>query len=134
MKHNLERKALLPLYWDEEETSLCNRFYDESDISLSEDNKHVYVEAALPGLSPEEIEINYEKGILTIRADKKEETESKDRKFYRKTNKHFFYQIPIPGRVNENEEPQASCKDGLLKVSFSKLEGSQKKKISIKKG
>jgi HSP20 family protein len=134
MKYNLDRKSLLSLSWDKDETSLSNRFYDESDISLSEDDKHVYVETALPGLSPEEIEIKYEKGILTVRGDRKEETKSKDHKFYRKTNKHFFYQIPIPGRVNENKVPQASCKDGLLKVSFSKLEENPKKKISIKKG
>jgi len=134
MKHNLERKALLPLFWDEKETALFNRFYDESDISISEDNKHLYVEAAVPGVSADEIEINYEKGILTIQADKKEETRSKDRKFYRKTNKHFFYRIPIPGCVNENEVPEASCKDGLLKLSFLKLKEDSKKKISIKKG
>lgn len=134
MKHNLDKKSLLPRFWDEEERALSNHFYDQDDISLSEDSKHVYVEAAVPGMTPDEIEINYDKGVLCIRADKKEEEESKDRKFYRKTNKHFFYQIAVPGRVNENELPEALCKDGILKISFSKLEESPKKKISIKKG
>ena len=134
MKQNSDRTSLIPFFWDEDERALCNHFYDHDDISLSEDNKHIYVEAAVPGMLPEEIEINYDQGILCIRADKKEEVQDKDRKFYRKTNKHFFYQIPVPGRINENELPEAVCKDGILKVCFSKAQETQKKKISIKKG
>ena len=76
----------------------------------------------------------YDKGILFIKADKKEETKDEGKKIYRKMNRHFFYQIPVPGRINENQLPEATCKDGMLKVCFSKVEESQKKKISIKKG
>ncbi|MBX9924273.1 MAG: Hsp20/alpha crystallin family protein [Rhabdochlamydiaceae bacterium] len=130
-----DRKALLPFFWDdEEEGGALDHYMDHSDVSLSEDQDHIYIEAAVPGVTPDEIEINYDKGILRIKADKKEETQDKDRKFYRKTNRHFFYQIPVPGRVNEKESPEATCKDGMLKVCFSKLEEPQKKKISVKKG
>jgi len=128
-----DTKSLLPFFWDEEERSL-GHYIDHSDISLSEDQGHIYVEAAVPGVSPDEIQIDYDKGILCIKADKREEMQDKERKFYRKTNRHFFYQIPVPGRINEKESPEATCKDGMLKVCFSKLEEPQKKKICVKKG
>src|SRR3989338_5633229 len=89
-------KSLVPFFFDEEESGLCSYLPGNADVSLSEDKESIYVEVAVPGMSPEDININYDKGVLSIKADRKEETENKDRKFYRKSNTHFFYQIAIP--------------------------------------
>lgn len=124
-----------PLLLNNEMERLMEPFHENSGVSVSEDDKHVYIEAALPGITPEEIEMNYDRGMLSIKADKKEESEDKKRKFYRKAHKSFFYQVAVPGTFDEKNLPEAVCKNGVLKVVFNKLKnGSVKKTIPIKKG
>ena len=103
-----------------------------SGLSISEDKDHVYVEAHLPGLKSEDIELSFEKGELCIRGDRKEEKEDKNKKYYRKASHSFSYRVFVPGEINEKKEPEAIYKDGVLKVIFSKSAISRSKKIPIK--
>lgn len=114
--------------WDVQE------FSNLSGLSVSEDDKHVFVEAALPGIRPEEIDMSYDKGILWIKAEKKEETDDKKKKYYRKALSTFSYRIAVPGEIDESKEPEAICKDGVLKVIFFKAHKGPTKKIPIKEG
>jgi HSP20 family protein len=106
---------------------------DPTGLSVSEDEKNIYVEAALPGLSPEDIEMTLDKDTLCIQGEKKEEIEDKKRKFYQKASKRFAYRVSIPGNTNPNLEPNAKYENGILKVAFTKSQPSQPKKITIKK-
>ena len=110
-------------------------FHENTGVSLSEDEKHIYVEAAVPGICPEEIEMTFDKGMLMIKAEKKEETSDKNKKFYKKAYQKFFYHVAVPGNFDETKPPEAICKDGMLKVSFAKSHPDRgQKKIPIKKG
>lgn len=109
-------------------------FSSPSGLSVSEDDDHIYVEAALPGIKPEEIDMVFEKGILWIKADKKEETEDKRKKYYRKAHSSFSYQVAVPGDVDESKQPDALCKQGILTVTFSKKTTGPSKKIPIQEG
>jgi len=102
----------------------------QTGVSISEDKNHVYVEAHVPGLGPEDIELSFEGGILWIRGEKKEEDVQK--KYYRKASSSFSYKVQIRGQVDERKEPEASYKNGVIKVVFGKLQGPQSKKIPIK--
>lgn len=117
-------------------TKWLEPFQDHSGISVSEDAKNVYVEASLPGILPEEININYDHGVLCITANKKEETSDKKKKFYRKAHKSFFYQIALPCPINESRAPNAICKNGVLKITFLKsfISYAKNKTIPVKKG
>lgn len=126
--------SFFPSFFDEK-MRWMEPFHESSGVSISEDEKHVYVEAAVPGICPEEIEMTYDKGMLMIKAEKKEESSDKNKKFYRKAYQKFFYNVVVPGNVDEAKSPEASCKDGILKVSFMKIHpGNVRKKIPIKKG
>jgi HSP20 family protein len=46
-------------------------------MSVSEDKNHVYIEAHLPGLKTDDIELSFERGVLWIKGEKKEEVLSK---------------------------------------------------------
>lgn len=102
-----------------------------SGLAISEDQDHVYVEAHLPGLKPENIEITFEKGILWIKGEKREEEEDKKKKYYRKASSSFSYRVQVPGLIDEKKDPEATYKDGVMKVSFSKTRESLSKKIKI---
>jgi HSP20 family protein len=83
----------------------------------------------------DEIEINYEKGTLLIQADKKEESEDRNKKFYRRAHKSYCYNLTVPGKVDGSHEPSATYTDGILHICFQKEKDTcQKKKISIKRG
>lgn len=98
-------------------------------LSVSEDDKKVYVEAAIPGLDPKDVEVTFDKGVLTIQGEKKED--EKGKRYQRHATRSFLYRI-APDDVDVKAEPEASCKNGVMTVAFVKLETAQPKKIAVK--
>lgn len=105
-----------------------------SGLSVSENKQNIFVEAAMPGLKPEDIDLHLDRGTLTIKGEKKEEKEDKDKKFYRRASRSFSYRLNLPEEVDETNEPQAVYKDGIMKITFAKTQKSQGKKINVKEG
>src|SRR5258708_40276039 len=70
-----------------------------SAISVSEDEKSIYVEAPVPGIEPDDIEVTYERGMLWIHGEAREEEKDKKRRFYRRATQTFSYRVAIPGNV-----------------------------------
>ena len=109
-------------------------FSNPSGLSVYEDEKHVYVEAALPGIKPDQVEMTFHKGMLWIKAEKEDESKDKSKKFYRKATNSFSYHVAVPGNIDESHPPEATCKHGILTVSFRKASTEGPKKISITQG
>lgn len=105
-----------------------------SGISISEDEKNVYVCAALPGVSEKDIDMTFDKGYLWVKGEAKSEEDDKKRKYYRRASSSFSYRIAVPGDVDLNKEPEAKYQDGVMEVTFAKSPASQPKKITVKAG
>jgi HSP20 family protein len=120
--------------FDEHQEEWIQDFSDPSGLSVFEDHNHVYVEAALPGIKPDEIEMTFDKGVLWIKAEKKEESEEKPKKFYRKAMRSFSYRIAVPGDIDEQKLPDATYKNGMLHIVFAKICKQMPKKVPIKNG
>ena len=101
-----------------------------SGLTISEDTKNVYVEAALPGVDPKDVEITFERGIVWIKGETREEEKAK--KYYRKATSSFAYRTTVPAEVDLNAEPQAVQKNGVVKLTFTKSKVSEPKKITVK--
>lgn len=99
-------------------------------LSVSEDEEKVYVSAALPGVDPKEIEVTFDKGYLWVKGEVGEEEGSK--KYYRKASSSFSYRVAVPGELDQNVEPQATYKNGVMTVQFSKVPKTPPKKITVK--
>jgi len=121
----------IPL-WNEDESWLTTHNNTQSNVAISEDDKNVYIEAALPGLDPKDVDITFEKGYVWIKGEAKEEETDKKKKFYRRATKSFSYRIAVPGDIDMNAEPTASYKHGVMTVTFAKSPKTQPKKIQIK--
>lgn len=117
-----------PQIWEEEENLLPSTT-NISGLSY-EDDKNVYVDAAVPGIDPKNVEVTYDKGILWVKAEKEEEVKGK--KYYRKASSSFSYRVLVPGNLDPNKEPQAEAKNGTMTVVFAKAAESKPKKIQIK--
>lgn len=101
-----------------------------SGLSVSEDDNSVYIEAALPGIDPKDIEVTFDQGVLHISGEAKEE--EKKKKYYRKATSSFSYRVAIPGEVIPKTEPTATYKNGMMKVTFKKIAPSKPKRIEVK--
>ena len=121
----------LPDFWDEDEEWLTTPS-TQSGLSIYEDDKKVYVEAAVPGIDPKDVDITFQDGYLWIRGETKEEEEDKKKKFYRKATRSFSYRVAVPGDIDTNKEPEATYKRGVMQVAFTKSLKAQPKKIQIK--
>ena len=100
-------------------------------LSLAEDDKHVYVEAAVPGVDAKDIDITFDKGVLRIVAESNTE-EREGKKYFRRATSSFSYQVAIPSEIDMNSEPEAEVKNGIMHVTFAKSAKVQPKKIAVK--
>ena len=129
----IPRSFLGPSRWsnwlDEEEWS---SFLPSSGLTVSEDEKHVYVEAAVPGLDPEKVDVTFDKGVLWIRGSQDQE-EKEEKKFYRRASSSFSYRVAVPGEIDESVDPEAVCKNGVMKITFNKKPQVEPKRIAVKK-
>lgn len=102
-----------------------------SNISIYEDGNTVVLEAALPGVSKDKIEVNLDKDSIWIKGSAENQEEDKKRHYHCRSQQSFSYHVTIPQEVNGNKEPKASYKDGILKVIFEKQQAAMPKKITI---
>lgn len=123
-----------PSFWDDEDSMLSPlSITQDSGLTVSEDDKNIYVEAAVPGLDPDKVEVTYDKGVLWIRGNQEQEEKDDKKKYYRKASSSFSYHVAVPGKIDEQAEPNAVCKNGVMRVTFAKVPEVQPKKITVKK-
>jgi HSP20 family protein len=108
---NFPSMRLMSLVDDEESWMSASH---PGGLSISEDDQFVYVEAAVPGVDPDAVEMTFHNGVLKIHG-KAHQEEKKDRKNYRSMTSEFSYQVALRD-VDHNEDPEASCKNGILEV------------------
>ena len=78
--------------------------------------------AEVPGLEEKDIEVLLEDGVLTLRGEKKSETEDKDRQF----SEHYYgrFERRGSGREMKQDKVAATFKNGVLKVTLPRRKGA----------
>lgn len=102
-------------------------------IDIKEQAGAYLIQADLPGLKKEDIDVSLHEGVLTISATKEDEhKEEKDGELIRRERYYGKYlrQIPV-GRNIHDQDIQATFENGVLSVKVPKLEEPQPKKISV---
>lgn len=111
-------------------------FHQSSGLDIYETDDSVVVEAQVPGIPEDKVEISLEGNVLTIDASFEENNEEKGAKkaIYRESRqKVFHYSVNLPRGVN-SEKAEAAVEKGILKVTIPVAEEEKRKKIEIKKG
>ncbi|MBI3581166.1 MAG: Hsp20/alpha crystallin family protein [Nitrospinae bacterium] len=105
-------------------------------IDVSETEKEVLITAELPGMEEKEVELLLTPETLTIKGEKKMESEEKERDYYRSERSYgsFCRTIGLPSGIDK-DKTTATFKKGVLKVTLPKTVQAQKevKKLEIKK-
>lgn len=101
-------------------------------VNVYETDKTVEVEAELPGVDKKDIDIEINDTFLTLKVEKKEDSEEKKRDWYRRECIYgsFSRVISLPSAVDSNKAT-AKFKNGILKLSLPKLEEGRKKQTII---
>jgi len=102
-------------------------------LDIAERDDAIVVEAELPGMSAEDIDISVEGDTLIIRGEKMQQREEKGETYYHTERRYgsFKRTIPLPSTV-EADKIEATHKDGVLKITLPKSQASLPKKIKVK--
>ena len=104
-------------------------------IDLVEKDQAYEITAELPGLDENDVLVNYDDGILTIKGDKKEEAETKEENMYVSERRYGSFQrsIRVPESVDA-DKIEANFKKGVLTLMLPKKPEAQRhaKQISVK--
>jgi HSP20 family protein len=103
------------------------------NLELNATEKELRISAELPGLDPKDVEVLVEGDVLTIRGEKKSETEDKSRHFSERYYGRFERSLRLPFEV-QDDKADASFKNGVLTVTLPKSArvAESTKRIAIK--
>lgn len=101
-------------------------------VDLYETKDEVVVEAALPGVKPEDIDISVTGQTVTVKGESRDEHEEKAENFYRHERRHgtFVRQFSLPTEVDA-DKAQASFEHGVLELRLPKAESMKPKSIKV---
>lgn len=96
-------------------------------VNIMEDEASFRIDVAAPGLTKEDLHIQLENEIITISAEKKNESEAKTGNYLKKEFSYHSFKrsFNLPENVNTGGI-QASYENGVLKVILPKMEKNQK--------
>jgi HSP20 family protein len=102
-------------------------------VDVSEDDGNYVVTAELPGTKREDVTVELEDDVLTIRGEKRNEREEKKekRRFVERSYGTFSRSFTLPGNADA-ERVSASFKDGVLTVTIGKRPEAKPRVVDIK--
>lgn len=106
-------------------------------VDVSEDEHAVTVVADIPGMDEKEIDVSLSGNLLTLKGEKKHESEKREGDYYRSERAFGAFRrvIQLPCEVDP-ERVEAKFKNGVLSVTLPKSAAAQEQrhKITIKAG
>ena len=117
------------------EKGWARKFVATPAADVTETDKVYEITAELPGIDQKNIEVNVADGGITIKGEKKEETEEKKKDYYVSERRYGSFEryFGLPEGVDA-DKIEATFKNGVLKVTLPKTAEAQKpaKKIEVK--
>lgn len=144
-RRNQQQTAPLTRLQDEV-NDLFGRFFDDLPLAglsrtgawlpaldVSEREDAVVVQAEIPGMKREDLDISVQDSHLTLSGEKKESEEHKEGEFYHSERRYgtFRREIPLPVGVDA-DNVEATYRDGVLTVTLPKSEEAKPRRIEIK--
>jgi len=100
-------------------------------VDVAETKEKIIVRAELPGMKQEDIQIEFENGLLTIRGERAiEKIENATWHRVERTYGNFSRSFTLP-RTVDPERISATYRDGVLEISVPKREEAKPKQIRI---
>jgi len=106
-------------------------------VDIFEHEGHIVLKAELPGIDPKDVDIRVENNVLSLRGERKFESESEvKREDYHRVERaygSFSRSFTLPNVVDTGKI-KAESRDGVLMVTLPQKEEAKPKQISISVG
>jgi HSP20 family protein len=104
-------------------------------VDIREEGKRFVIAADIPGVDPKDIEINMDKGVLSIKGERKAESIAEGDEYTRvETARGVFHRrFALPDSANP-DGITATGKHGVLEISIPKRTETTPRKIDIQAG
>jgi HSP20 family protein len=101
-------------------------------FDIKEDTEGYVLYADLPGVDPSDIDVNMENGVLTVRGERKLESEEERAQFKRveRVRGSFYRRFSLPDTA-DSERIAAKCVNGVLEVRIPKHAKVQPRRITV---
>ena len=103
-----------------------------ASVDVYEEGDNLVVEAHLPGFKPENLDVNVERGVLTISGQTEAEEERKERNYLlrEKRSGRFTRSLQLPPTYSPDPS-EAVFEHGVLRLVFPKTEAAKPRRIQI---
>ena len=140
MRALIGRNAFMPVLWDPlaEFERLSNELWHAWEypttyarlpyMDIAEEDGSIVVKEELPGMSPEEIDVTLNDGVLTIKAEHSEGEKEGGNGYH---SLRYYRSIALPSHV-DSEKVTAGIEHGILEVRFPKTEALDTKRVEVK--
>ena len=104
-------------------------------VDVYEEGDNLVVEAQLPGIKPDDIDVHVERGVLTISGRMEAEEERKERNYLlrEKRSGRFTRSLQLPASYTADPS-EATFEQGVLRLVFPKAEEAKPRRIQIGAG
>jgi HSP20 family protein len=101
-------------------------------VDIKEEDERFVLKADIPGVDPKNIQITMDDGVLTIKGERKHESEEKANGYTRVERSYgtFYRRFSLPDTADA-ERVTAKGKDGVLEVVIPKHEKVQPRRITV---
>jgi HSP20 family protein len=102
-------------------------------LNLYETEDTIVAEAAVPGVTEDRLDISIDEGVVRITGRSEEQKEAQDKRRYFMTSmaQSFNYSFRLPEGIVADEEPKAELDQGVLKLTFQKVQKKEPKKVKV---
>lgn len=123
-------RTFWPSFWRDED------FWPEEreGLTVYETDEEVVAKANVPGIPAEKVEVAYDAGVLTIKAEHEETEKEKKKKktVYRQAREaRYFYSTSVPCPIKAGKI-DAEVKEGVVTMTLPKAEESKPRKIKVR--
>lgn len=104
-------------------------------VDIREEAERFVILADIPGVDPKDIEVNMDKGILSIRGERKTESREQTERYSRVERAHgvFYRRFALPDSANA-DGISANGSHGVLEISIPKKPETTPRRISVNVG
>ena len=102
-------------------------------VDIKEEESQFLITADVPGVDPKDIDVTMENGTLTIKGERKLESDAQENGYRRFERVHgtFYRRFSLPDYADA-DNISATCKAGVLTVTVPKTEAVKPRRIEVK--
>jgi HSP20 family protein len=104
-------------------------------VDIRQSEASYVIEASVPGFRPDEVEVTYDDGVLTIRGERRASNDTTEGDYVRRERRvaSVFRQVVLPGEI-QPDGITATFESGVLAVTVPRVAKPEPKRIPVTSG